>query len=126
MNQYEIVIDLISILLIYDLLDRWSVVMNYSVHAIMYSYFALRAAGNRLPKFFPMMLTSLQILQMIVGALVNWWALHYLSAGIHCKQTRLSIILNVIMYASYGVLFLQFFIKAYVFKSHSSIKAKTA
>ena len=37
------------------------------VHAIMYSYYAIRASGNKTPKFIPICITTLQILQMVAG-----------------------------------------------------------
>ncbi|VDM22123.1 unnamed protein product [Wuchereria bancrofti] len=43
---------------------RWFIWMNYTVHAFMYTYYALRAMRKRLPKMAAMMVTILQILQM--------------------------------------------------------------
>ena len=43
---------------------RWFVVMNYSVHAVMYSYYTLKAMRFRLPKSLSMVITLLQILQV--------------------------------------------------------------
>ena len=43
---------------------RWFVVMNFSVHAVMYSYYTLKAIRFRLPKSISMVITLLQILQV--------------------------------------------------------------
>ena len=44
---------------------RWFLVMNYFVHAVMYSYYTLRALKIRVPKMVAMLVTVLQILQVI-------------------------------------------------------------
>ena len=44
---------------------RWFVVMNYSVHALMYSYYAVRASRVKVPKPLAMVITLLQLLQMV-------------------------------------------------------------
>ena len=50
---------------------RWFMVMNYTVHAFMYSYYTLRAMKLRIPRFVNMILTMLQISQMVIGIVVN-------------------------------------------------------
>ncbi|OZC10553.1 GNS1/SUR4 family protein [Onchocerca flexuosa] len=49
---------------------RWFIWMNYTVHAFMYTYYALRAMRKRLPKMAAMMVTILQILQMVGGVFI--------------------------------------------------------
>lgn len=93
---------------------RWFVCMNYCVHSLMYTYYALRAMGKRPPRITAMMVTSLQIIQMIIGALVNVWSYQYLTAGQPCHISQQNINLSLMMYVSYFALFLRFFIKAYV------------
>ena len=56
-------------------------VMNYSVHAIMYSYYTLKALKYPVPKVFAMVITSLQLLQMVGGALINVLAFSYKQNG---------------------------------------------
>lgn len=46
---------------------RWFTAINYTVHGIMYSYYALRATGRRTPGFIPKFITTVQILQMVAG-----------------------------------------------------------
>ena len=43
---------------------RWFLVMNYFVHAVMYSYYTLRALRIRVPKTVAMIVTILQTLQV--------------------------------------------------------------
>ncbi|KAL3282829.1 hypothetical protein HHI36_005992 [Cryptolaemus montrouzieri] len=104
---------------------RWFVCMNYSVHSIMYTYFALRAMGFKLPKQLAMVVTSLQLLQMIVGCAVNIWAYQFLQSGLVCKVTYFNIMLSFAMYLSYLYLFAQFFYKSYLAGSRTQQKSKT-
>jgi elongation of very long chain fatty acids protein 6 len=87
--------------------------MNYTVHAIMYSYYFLQAA-KMCPKWFPaVLITVLQILQMVVGTVVcmsNWY---YSLIGAPCSITQTSMIAGALMYASYLALFVQFAKKRY-------------
>lgn len=40
---------------------RWYMVMNYNVHSVMYSYYALRAVRVPIPKWINISITSLQV-----------------------------------------------------------------
>ena len=51
--------------------------MNYAVHALMYSYYGVRASGVKVPKVLAMVITSLQTLQMVVGCSINILAASY-------------------------------------------------
>lgn len=95
---------------------RWFVVMNYCVHSVMYSYFALVSMGKHPPRFFAMIITTLQLSQMIVGCAINIWAHNYMSASPShsCHVSQINIKLSMAMYFSYFVLFAQFFYKAYL------------
>lgn len=93
---------------------RWFIVMNYSVHALMYSYYALRAMGYSPYRQFAMVITSLQLLQMVIGCIVNVWAQQFLNENKECRITQLNIELAFVMYFSYFVLFARFFYKAYL------------
>ena len=44
---------------------RWFIVVNYSIHAAMYSYYTMRAMQISLPKVIPLTITTMQILQVI-------------------------------------------------------------
>lgn len=81
---------------------RWFMWMNYTVplqypltyntylfkvHAFMYSYYALRAARIRVPKFAAMLVTLLQILQMVLGIVIGV-AIYFLKTdGVQCQHT---------------------------------------
>merc|ERR1712179_596621 len=63
---------------------RWFMVMNYFVHSLMYSYYTLRALRVRVPRTVAMVITSLQLLQMVVGCAVNTGAFLYKRQGRDC------------------------------------------
>lgn len=85
----------------------------------MYSYYALRAMGYKPPRFIPMVITSLQLTQMIVGCTINLWAYDYLqsvqnSQSSSCHISPINIKLSIAMYFSYFVLFARFFYVTYL------------
>jgi elongation of very long chain fatty acids protein 6 len=103
---------------------RWFVDMNYLVHSLMYSYYALRSLGFRIPKQMAMAITTSQIIQMIIGAYVTWYAYHRKSKGDACNITNATATFGLIMYLSYFALFAHFFYNSYFGKR--SPKAATA
>jgi elongation of very long chain fatty acids protein 6 len=90
--------------------------MNYCVHTVMYGYFALRAARIRLPRSFQQLITLLQLIQMIIGCIVNIAAFNYKEQRYSCATSYANIILSLIMYASYLILFAHFFYMNYLRK----------
>ncbi|CAK5028845.1 unnamed protein product [Meloidogyne enterolobii] len=46
--------------------NSWIVWLNFSVHAVMYSYYFLAACKIRLPAWFAQCLTSAQITQFLI------------------------------------------------------------
>lgn len=93
---------------------RWFIVMNYCVHSVMYSYYALRAMGYSPPRQIAMFITSLQLLQMVIGCAINIWAHQLLQQNAECHISSFNIKLSIAMYFSYFVLFARFFHKAYL------------
>jgi len=92
---------------------RWFMVMNYFVHSLMYSYFALRAMQIKIPKWVAMTITSLQLLQMVVGCMVNVLAFQFKKNGNYCGVSDSNLFYGGLMYTSYFVLFARFFNNAY-------------
>lgn len=93
---------------------RWFVCMNYLVHSIMYSYYALKALKFRVPRWIAMSITTAQLAQMVMGATVNIWAYQVKQAGNECHVSYDNIKISLLMYISYFVLFARFFRRAYV------------
>lgn len=104
---------------------RWFIVMNYCVHSVMYSYYALRAMKFSPPRFIAMIITALQLTQMVVGCAINIWAHGFLkTAGrSSCNISEMNIKLSIAMYFSYFVLFARFFYATYL--SNNARKGKT-
>ena len=100
---------------------RWFVDMNYCVHSLMYSYYALRALGVKIPKQMAMAITASQIAQMIMGAFVTWYAYYRKSQGDACNITQATATYGLLMYLSYFALFAQFFYNSY-FSKEKSVK----
>uniref|UniRef100_A0A3P9P0R9 Elongation of very long chain fatty acids protein n=2 Tax=Poeciliinae TaxID=586240 RepID=A0A3P9P0R9_POERE len=100
----------------------WFMTMNYLVHAVMYSYYALRAAGFKVSRKFAMFITLTQITQMLMGCVVNYLVYSWMQQGQECPSHMQNIVWSSLMYLSYFVLFVQFFYEAYVGKSNSSAK----
>lgn len=88
-------------------------VMNYFVHSIMYSYFALKACKVNVSRLIASFITTLQIIQMVFGL-----GLSVLSAFAKTKsECNISddvIIFSLIVYFTYFVLFCQFFYNSYL------------
>ncbi|CAD5210706.1 unnamed protein product [Bursaphelenchus okinawaensis] len=47
--------------------SRWFIFMNYAVHSLMYTYYALAAYGIRFPRIISMSITTLQTVQMLMS-----------------------------------------------------------
>ncbi|XP_046772483.1 elongation of very long chain fatty acids protein 6 isoform X1 [Gallus gallus] len=99
----------------------WFMTMNYGVHAVMYSYYALRAAGFRVSRKFAMFITLSQITQMLVGCVINYLVFSWMQHG-QCHSHVQNIIWSSLMYLSYFVLFCHFFFEAYIGKTTKARK----
>jgi len=96
----------------------WYAAMNYSVHGIMYAYFGMTQAGDgpkNFAKKFSMLITTLQLTQMIFGIAVTVSSVIYLAQGRPCYVSLFNSFMGLAMYASYFVLFLQLFLSHYVY-----------
>lgn len=98
---------------------RWFMTMNFTVHSIMYSYYVLKAARFCVPKFVSVLITSLQLVQMMMGIFIN--AKNYLlkSSGHECHQTYDNMFYAMLMYLAYFLLFANFFYTSYIKKPTS-------
>lgn len=92
---------------------RWFMNMNFLVHSIMYSYFALKSMRIRVPLIVSKLITFMQILQMIIGIYINWVA-YTVKLESECPISNENLLFSLLMYLSYFGLFFQFFFNAYV------------
>ncbi|XP_021500651.1 elongation of very long chain fatty acids protein 6 isoform X1 [Meriones unguiculatus] len=102
----------------------WFMTMNYGVHAVMYSYYALRAAGFRVSRKFAMFITLSQITQMLMGCVINYLVFNWMQHdNDQCYSHFQNIFWSSLMYLSYLVLFCHFFFEAYIGKVKKATKA---
>lgn len=97
---------------------RWYICMNYLVHSMMYTYYAARALGFKVPRKLAMVITSSQIIQMVIGCFVTYYGYSKATQGVACKLPVSTAKLGLIMYGSYFVLFAHFFVNTYGIKSN--------
>mmetsp|Transcript_36422 Transcript_36422/g.55984 ORF Transcript_36422/g.55984 Transcript_36422/m.55984 type:complete len:102 (-) Transcript_36422:164-469(-) len=97
--------------------------MNYSVHASMYFYYFLMAIRMK-PKWIrPIVLTAMQIAQMVVGVFFSMMSFYYYLTDEGCLVQKENNIAAFVMYGSYLILFCQFFFSRY-FKSQVKVVPK--
>ncbi|KAK2156638.1 hypothetical protein LSH36_208g02054 [Paralvinella palmiformis] len=99
---------------------RWFMVMNYTVHSFMYTYYSLKAMRVRLPGFINIFITTIQILQMLMGVVIVVKAYQYKAQGHFCQQSAVNMQYCAAMYASYLILFMVFFYQTYLKPKPSS------
>jgi len=103
--------------------------LNSFVHTIMYYYYFRAACGK--PPSWGVYVTILQLSQMFVGIIVTGsWAYLYFKYGAASTPLRLPhlashlMIATLVMYGSYFLLFLQFFIERY-FRSEKKSSSRS-
>merc|ERR1712060_690743 len=95
----------------------WFACMNYSVHSIMYGYFAIMGTRHRKAVTpYAIYITLLQLVQMLVGMFVTIKAVLHQIAGEECHVNKTNSVLGLSMYASYFVLFFKLFVDNYYLK----------
>ena len=101
--------------------SRWFTIVNSFIHSWMYSYYALKAMGFKLPKWFAMTITILQIAQMFWGIFVTISAYYYAYiAQIQCNVLVKNLTFTTLMYLSYLMLFINFFKQTYFSDKHAN------
>lgn len=98
-------------------------VMNYFVHAIMYYYYYL-AAQRIFPKW-AHYVTKLQLSQMVVGVATVGCHAYYRATIPSCDAGDVNLAWAGIMYFSYFLLFLQFYIQRYLTQKPANAATKT-
>lgn len=95
----------------------WFAAMNYSVHSIMYTYYAAMAARlHHLVTPFAFLITTVQIVQMGVGAIVTVTSArrHLAGGSAACAVDSANYKLGLGMYCSYFILFATLFYNKYI------------
>nr|XP_057915336.1 elongation of very long chain fatty acids protein 6-like isoform X1 [Doryrhamphus excisus]XP_057915343.1 elongation of very long chain fatty acids protein 6-like isoform X1 [Doryrhamphus excisus]XP_057915350.1 elongation of very long chain fatty acids protein 6-like isoform X1 [Doryrhamphus excisus] len=91
----------------------WFMTINYTVHALMYSYYAARAAGLRVPRVVAVVVTCAQLAQMVAGLAVIGLVYRWMQNG-DCPSHLVNIACGALMYLSYLLLFSHFFYRSYL------------
>jgi len=106
------------------------IAMNYTVHAVMYTYYFLAAVLER-PLSWGIVVTIMQVSQMFIGVGVTAASLRLVSLysftrvfpiatlpsdipHVGCSAWPLNAVFALIMYATYLLLFLRFFVNRYI------------
>jgi len=113
----------------YEPNQLWYIVMNSFIHGRMYSYYALKALGFRVPRNFAMFITTLQLVQMFFGIAVNIYALNLMwlqGRGNECDRGYFGLKVSFGIYVPYFILFAQFFYKSYFGKNPTKGKGPAA
>ncbi|XP_074763923.1 very long chain fatty acid elongase 3 [Athene noctua] len=97
----------------------WSAAVNYSVHAIMYSYYALRAAGFQVSRFIAMTITTIQMVQIVGYIIMNVLIIIWMEDNV-CPTRWTVIFISSVLYVSYLVLFGNYFFQTYLRRSQKS------
>ncbi|XP_063954530.1 very long chain fatty acid elongase 6-like [Lytechinus pictus] len=94
---------------------RYFATLNFVVHFVMYSYYALSAAKiiNK-PRQIKISITVIQLVQFVISIGVSLYAAFELSAGRQCDINWLNIFWTMVLYVSFLYYFLKFFHDAYV------------
>jgi uncharacterized membrane protein YeiB len=96
----------------------WFAVMNYFVHSIMYSYYFMMALSERTRKMvkpFAQFITTIQIVQMVIGLIVTYAGrLYKHQVGDECRLDYANNRFGLAMYTFYFILFCLFFRKIYL------------
>ena len=100
----------------------WYFIMNYIVHAFMYTHYTMKALRVQVPRWISMFITVMQIVQMVIGIFVTLASWRMMSLGLYCQQSYDILFYGLIMYASYFSLFVYYFYSAYM-KPNTSEKA---
>ena len=89
------------------------VAMNYTVHAVMYGYYCLMALRMK-PKWLPpIVITFMQLSQMVVGVGVQIASMIKHAYSPSCPTNFENIVAGGVMYASYFALFFKFLVERF-------------
>lgn len=90
------------------------IIVNLGIHGLMYGYYALRIIDVKLPKWAPMLLTSLQIIQMFFGIFLGTSAIYYGLKNPECRIYFGIWVTCIVTTISFAILFINYFRQTYV------------
>ena len=92
----------------------WFGIVNFIVHGIMYTYYAVKASGRSPPRWVAQAITTIQLSQMFVGIFINYMGITSLLMGKTCGTSWFDVGISIFFYVSYAILFANFFYWAYI------------
>jgi elongation of very long chain fatty acids protein 6 len=104
----------IGTIMVYGPTGMIMIAMNYFVHSIMYTYYAIAAVTK--PPRWGKQVTTLQIAQMVGGLIMSagiYWAANNVE---NCEVQKENAFGIVFIYTAYLVLFVRFYIQRYLSK----------
>ncbi|KAE9549479.1 hypothetical protein FO519_007319 [Halicephalobus sp. NKZ332] len=96
--------------------NTWIIFLNFSVHAVMYSYYFLSACKIRVSPMIAQSITFLQIAQFLITHGILFHIGYLVLRGVPCKLTSMSYFYCLFMEISYVYLFGRFFYQSYIAK----------
>lgn len=102
---------------------HWFCAMNYTIHSIMYTYYVIKSTGLRMPSGMAKGVTVLQLVQFVMGLVVNCTVLYvYIIQGQFCHINTTNIVMGSTIYFSYFILFGNFFFQRYVIPKQKKVE----
>lgn len=92
---------------------RWMVSMNFAIHTMMYTYYAFKSLRVPISRSIAMMITILQIAQMIFGLYINYSAYSLKANNKSCDTSISASLCGLFIYFLFFLLFIKFFVFAY-------------
>ncbi|NXN08727.1 ELOV6 protein, partial [Indicator maculatus] len=99
----------------------WPAALNFSIHAIMYLYYTVRAAGFQVPHTIAMAITISQVLQMLAYVIMNILIIFWMEDKV-CHTTWTIVFFTSVLYVSFLVLFCNYFFQTYLRSTQKSKK----
>ncbi|NWI41660.1 ELOV6 protein, partial [Picathartes gymnocephalus] len=97
----------------------WNAALNLSIHSIMYCYYAVTAMGIRVPRFITIVITTSQIVQIIIFLILTMFIFSWKDDKL-CEFNWPFFLLSLGLYSTLLALFFNFFIKTYLSRTQKS------
>lgn len=96
----------------------WFATVNFTVHSVMYFYYFLASINcRRIIAPIASFITTFQISQMMMGSYIAFYVYYHYHYGKGCDATDTHSLATILMYVSYLILFLNFFVHRFILKA---------
>ncbi|NXB94011.1 ELOV6 protein, partial [Vidua chalybeata] len=97
----------------------WNAALNFSIHFVMYFYYAVAAVGIRVPHSLTMLITTSQMVQITGFVIINVFIFFWKDDKL-CQVTWPMLFLSSSLYTTLFALFSNFFVKTYLSSTQKS------